>query len=143
MADFESKNFTYRSLTLSKQGDGASVWSGRTRVQTRKYWNHDPRFYASDAHGDFQQDILPSELVDWWMDDWISRVYGSARSQKLAEVEVVHHTGTHGQRYNVTASNRLLLERLILSGKAQIAAHMEIAGMPIAIVDAFRDSHLR
>ena len=74
----------------------------------------------------FNKTYYPPELVDWWMDDWISRVYGSARSQKLAEVEVVHHTGTHGQRYNVTASNRLLLERLILSGKAQIAAHMEI-----------------
>lgn len=40
----------------------------------------------------------PRELVDWWMDDWISRVYGSRRTRQGASVAVVHHTGAHGQR---------------------------------------------
>ena len=37
----------------------------------------------------FDMNYYPPELVDWWMDDWISFVYGSQRSMKAYSVEVV------------------------------------------------------
>ena len=35
----------------------------------------------------------PPELTDWWMDDWISLVYGMSRTFKATDVRVLHHTG--------------------------------------------------
>ena len=72
----------------------------------------------------FNGTYYPPELTDWWLDDWISRVYGSTRSQKLPNVEVIHHTDTHGTRYNVTAGNDQLLDKLIQRGRQQIMEFM-------------------
>ena len=33
-------------------------------------------------------DYYPPDLSDWWMDDWISHVYGAARSVRVATVKV-------------------------------------------------------
>ena len=88
----------------------------------------------------FNKTYYPPELIDWWMDDWISRVYGSGRTKQLAAVEVLHHTGTHGQRYDGTVDNELHLGRLIMEGKAQITKYMEGAHIPPLRVNEFRSS---
>jgi len=36
----------------------------------------------------FGMEYYPPELSDWWMDDWISRVYGSTRTRQSKSVEV-------------------------------------------------------
>lgn len=77
----------------------------------------------------FNGTYYPPELTDWWLDDWISRVYGSTRSKKLANVEVIHHMDTHGTRYNVTAGNEKLLDGLIQRGQQQITAFMIAGGV--------------
>lgn len=41
----------------------------------------------------FGMNYYPPELADWWMDDWISRVYGKQRTFKAASIPVIHHTG--------------------------------------------------
>ena len=41
----------------------------------------------------FQMNYYPPQLTDWWMDDWISLVYGMSRTFKARDVTVVHHTG--------------------------------------------------
>ena len=88
----------------------------------------------------FNKTYYPPELIYWWMDDWISRVYGSGRTKQLAAVEVLHHTGTHGQRYDETVDNKLHLGRLISEGKAQIIKYMERAHIPPLRVNEFRSS---
>ena len=45
----------------------------------------------------------PAELVDWWMDTWVSRVYGSRRTALVQDVLVGHRTKEHGRRYTVNA----------------------------------------
>lgn len=47
------------------------------------------------------------------MDDWISLVYGSARTFRAKAVQVIHHTGAHGQRYTVDREHENLLESLV------------------------------
>lgn len=37
----------------------------------------------------------PPVLSDWWMDDWITHVYGTRRFTK-GPFSVRHHTGAHG-----------------------------------------------
>jgi hypothetical protein len=54
------------------------------------------------------------------MDDWISYVYGKARTFKAKRIHVIHHTGAHGQRYEVDRSNESLLKNLIQQGKVKI-----------------------
>lgn len=64
----------------------------------------------------FEMNYYPPELVDWWMDDWISLVYGQRRTFKAKSVPVMHHTGAHGQRYTVDQSNSQKLGALVDSG---------------------------
>lgn len=64
----------------------------------------------------------PSELTDWWLDDWISRVYGENRTSKLAGVRVVHHL--EKRRYRTNHTRVRLLEPLLRSGRDRIEAFL-------------------
>jgi hypothetical protein len=44
--------------------------------------------FVHKTHLAIFDDYYPPELSDWWMDDWISQVYGSARSIMVASVKV-------------------------------------------------------
>ena len=77
----------------------------------------------------FEMNYYPPELVDWWMDDWISFVYGIKRTFKASRVIVIHHTGAHGQRYDVNRENEKHLIRLIEGGHAKIRQWMLKHGM--------------
>ena len=71
----------------------------------------------------FNGSYYPPELSDWYMDDWISRVYGRRRTVRApGDVEVVHHTGHHGKRYKVDKSHKQLLDGLVEDGKQRIAS---------------------
>jgi hypothetical protein len=65
------------------------------------------------------------ELVDWWMDDWISSVYGSNRSFMSKDVTITHHAKYHGPRYAVNESNRHLLKPLTIRARDQIVSWMQ------------------
>ena len=69
----------------------------------------------------FKGAYYPVELVDWYMDDWISVVYGSKRTIKASEFWVTHHTTHHGQRYQANRNNQRKLGPLIKSGRNAIA----------------------
>ena len=58
------------------------------------------------------------------MDDWISRVYGPRRTLRGDAVEVIHHTGKHGQRYQVDRSHANLLHGLLREGSQKIERHL-------------------
>jgi hypothetical protein len=68
----------------------------------------------------FENNYYPLELVDWWMDNWISCVYGSQRTFISKSSVVVHHTYAHGQRYQVDRSNERHLSPAIIEGRKKI-----------------------
>jgi len=72
----------------------------------------------------FEKEYYPQELSDWWMDDWISRVYGSTRTRQAHGIEVIHHTSAHGQRYAVDDSHAFLLDGLVEKGREKIKSWM-------------------
>lgn len=81
--------------------------------------------FTSRLHMDiFEMNYYPPELTDWWMDDWISLVYGKQRTFKAKAVPVMHHTGTHGTRYAVDASNANRLTPLVENGRKKIRQWM-------------------
>merc|ERR1712096_372424 len=67
----------------------------------------------------FRGVYYPPEFVDWWMDDWITRVYGH-RMHKMQSVFVVHQTDFMGQRYTVDLKHKLLLEGSVEAGEKEI-----------------------
>ena len=60
------------------------------------------------------------EFDNWWLDDWISHVYGPTRTRKLASWTVKHHVEFHGTRYDVQHHKQKLLAREISRGKQKI-----------------------
>lgn len=62
----------------------------------------------------------PPVLSDWYMDDWISRVYGQARTQK-GPFYVTHHIGQHATRYAVDRAHEFALDHELAAGRAAIA----------------------
>eukprot|EP01041_Mallomonas_annulata_P004655 gene4655-9237_t len=101
---------------------GPTCHQGNQRILT-----HD---FVSRIHMEvFEMNYYPPELVDWWMDDWISLVYGKQRTFKAHGVEVVHHTGAHGKRYEVDQSNERKLKGLIISGREKIRKWLLIHGV--------------
>jgi hypothetical protein len=92
---------------------GPTCTQGNTDILT-----HD---FVARIHMDIHEmNYYPPELVDWWMDDWISYVYGPKRTFRASQVHVVHHTGAHGRRYQVNNDNRSHLGRLMNEGKVKI-----------------------
>ena len=72
----------------------------------------------------FEMNYYPPQLTDWWMDDWISFVYGQMRTFKARQARVIHHIGAHGQRYQVDSSHERLLGQLIEQGRQQIRNYL-------------------
>ena len=76
----------------------------------------------------FEEAYYPTPLVDWYMDDWVSHVYGSSRTIKATKFAVDHHTTHHGQRYKVNRGNERKLKPLIKSGREKIARYAAKGG---------------
>lgn len=72
----------------------------------------------------FEMNYYPPALVDWWMDDWVTLVYGFGRTLMVREAEVIHHTGAHGQRYKVDRANERKVSQLVVDGRTQIKKWM-------------------
>ena len=66
----------------------------------------------------------PPALTDWWMDDWISRVYGKRRTRRVEAALVKHLISSHGRRYEVDPSNLLLLGGEVEVGRQAVERFM-------------------
>lgn len=76
-------------------------------------------------------------FTDWWMDDYISHLYGSMRTMQSTHFPVLHHTATHGRRYDVGEDNSKKVPVLVAEGRQKIAAWMRENGMPETEIMAF------
>ena len=61
----------------------------------------------------------PTVFHNWYIDDWISTVYGSVRTKKLKNWEVVHHVEL-GTRYKPTMSDHPKLKEAVQNGVKSI-----------------------
>ena len=60
----------------------------------------------------------PSVLMDWWMDDWISTVYGPDRTKRIHNVLVRHHIAeTQNKRYSVNREHLKYLRSELTRGR--------------------------
>lgn len=73
----------------------------------------------------FGGQYYPTELQDWWMDDWISSVYGPQRSFMSKNITIYHHVKAHGKRYKVDFEHEKRLTPLTMEGRQKVAAWMQ------------------
>ena len=73
----------------------------------------------------------PPELDNWWVDDWISGVYGASRTRQLTGWTVQHHTSAHGQRYAVDKSQRTLLPAAMHRDRKRLAEYLRNASSEV------------
>jgi hypothetical protein len=90
---------------------------------------------------DIFEDYYPSLLTDWYLDDWISMVYGSIRTRQFENVEILHHTRSQNVRYTVDYYRHEYLEDLVVKGKEKILEYMMIHDVPADEIQAFNASH--
>lgn len=88
---------------------------GNTRILT-----HD---MVHRKHLDIFGSYYPKILKNWYIDDWISTVYGPSRTSKLMNWVVIHHV-EGGTRYTPTQLQRKLLKPLIAQGEQRIRNYL-------------------
>lgn len=79
----------------------------------------------------------PAPLQDWWMDDWISSVYGLHRSFMSKNITIYHHIKAHGKRYNVDFEHEKHLAPLTVDGRRLVAVWMRKNNVPLHVQQAF------
>lgn len=123
--------------SLQTLGKPFGVIGPKCNQGNQKILTHD---FTSRLHMEiFEMNYYPPQLVDWWMDDWISYVYGKKRTFKGQQISVLHHTGAHGQRYEVDRNNEALLVNLIQQGKNKIRKWMLQEGPTVISEDILRE----
>ncbi|KAL3923600.1 MAG: hypothetical protein SGARI_006185 [Bacillariaceae sp.] len=73
----------------------------------------------------FGMQYYPNEFDNWWIDDWISRVYGRNNTLRVDAWEVYHHIDKHGTRYRVDERRKRHLETTIARGRDKIRAFLK------------------
>lgn len=74
--------------------------------------------FVHRSHLDIFPTHYPPELTDWWLDDWITDVYGDSNTKKLPEVVVRHHVLI--TRYEVRRESEKILKPLLQQGKMRL-----------------------
>lgn len=115
---------------------GPVCLQGNTRILT-----HD---MVHRTHLDIFQAYYPPQFSNWYVDDWISRVYGPSRTTKLKTWTVKHHlTPT---RYQPVVSDKIKLSELLANGNEKIENYMrnQVSTAPkYAIYTTSDASHLK
>jgi hypothetical protein len=96
---------------------GPTCRQGNTRILT-----HD---MVHRTHMEIFADYYPPEFDNWWIDDWITLVYGSNHTTKLRDWEVRHHTDKHGTRYSPDHRQAKLLEPALDRGSKRIQHYFD------------------
>ena len=113
---------------------GPSHQTGNMKILTHDFLN---RVHMDIFKGVYYDPIY----TDWWMDDYISRLYGKDRTIKSNHYGVLHHTSHHGgRRYEVGENKSSKLPGSIQRGREEIAKWMKDHGHSEADIDAFKSS---
>lgn len=76
--------------------------------------------FVHRTHLDIFKDYYPNEFDNWWIDDWITKVYGKQRTTQLPDWGVLHHIGKHGRRYKITPRQFRQLDMTLTRGRNRI-----------------------
>jgi hypothetical protein len=95
---------------------GPNCPDGNTKILT-----HD---MVHRTHLDIFGDYYPDVFDNFFVDDWISSVYGANRTKKIVSWLVRHHTQKHGTRYRVRVKKIFHLNTTIITGQRKIQDYL-------------------
>eukprot|EP00750_Incisomonas_marina_P031348 INCI802.1.p1 GENE.INCI802.1~~INCI802.1.p1 ORF type:complete len:751 (+),score=130.50 INCI802.1:241-2253(+) len=72
----------------------------------------------------FKGQYYPVELTDWWLDDWITHIYGVTHTSRVLDVVVKHHIDAAGTRYSVNRGAKDKLDSLQKSANNAIREYI-------------------
>ena len=90
---------------------GPICHEGNARILT-----HD---FVHRTHLQIFEFYYPPIFSDWWMDDWITHVYGPSRTRR-GPFFVRHRIGHQGTRYEVDRTHEQQLQSELQSGRQQL-----------------------
>ena len=102
---------TLQSFSPANIGVVGPVCKANDRILT-----HD--FVHAPSHYSIFDTYYPDEFDNWFIDDWMTNVYGAERTRKLSGWEVIHHLMR--TRYDVDAESGVMLDRLIKEGRERV-----------------------
>jgi hypothetical protein len=77
--------------------------------------------FVHRTHLDIFPTYYPVVLADWWMDDWITHVYGNEHTCITTDLSVGHLTAA--SRYEVQMNHACFLEPLVQEGRLRVGAY--------------------
>lgn len=96
---------------------GPSCAQGNTKILT-----HD---MVHRTHLHIFKTYYPPVFHNWYLDDWISLVYGPARTKKIKNWTVFHHVEQQGQRYAAVTTDSQSLQVEVDAGGKVISRYLE------------------
>lgn len=96
---------------------GPTCHEGNTRILT-----HD---LVHRTHLTIFEHYYPPVLSDWWMDDWITRVYSESGRMRRGAFLVRHRVDIHGTRYQVDQSHEVALIGELARGRRALDKYLE------------------
>jgi hypothetical protein len=97
---------------------GPNCPDGNTKILT-----HD---MVHRTHLDIFGEYYPDVFDNFFVDDWISSVYGSNRTVRIASWVVRHHTKRHGTRYKVRKRKLFYLNSSIIHGQKKVSSYVAL-----------------
>lgn len=108
--------------TLQQMKPPYGVVGPNCRQGNKHILTHD---FVHKTHMDiFKMNYYPPVFVDWYMDTWISFVYGPYRTVRPPNIEVFHHTAEHGRRYEVDRRHKNLMDGIMKSSRELVREWM-------------------
>ena len=123
--EFSSKRWTQRAIHALTALDppNVGVVGPTCREGNMKILTHD--FVHLKTHmAIFRGVYYPSSFRNWFLDDWMTHVYGEQRTQKLHNWVVRHHTAYHGTRYAPDRGAIRFLKHEIADGRQRIKKYL-------------------
>ncbi len=108
------------------QGKGRS----RLRQDHKKMMTHD---MVHRTHLDIFGYYYPRVFANWYVDTWISKVYGPSRSMMLANWTVKHHRHVHGTRYKPHRNDTRVLKSQLDQGAHLLEFWLHRNMIPVSI----------
>mmetsp|Transcript_9111 Transcript_9111/g.9229 ORF Transcript_9111/g.9229 Transcript_9111/m.9229 type:complete len:92 (+) Transcript_9111:1-276(+) len=68
----------------------------------------------------FEDEYYPNIFDNFYLDDWISRVYGESRTKQIQEWVVKHHINYHGTRYDPSHHHAYILDGELEKGHSKV-----------------------
>jgi hypothetical protein len=80
---------------------------------------------VSRIHLEIFDTYYPTQFKNYYVDDWISSVYGSSRTRRLDTWKVVHVTSPDSKRYSPSREQKKNLQKIISKGSGRIKKYIE------------------